>query len=119
MLYAAFLALLIASASAQEASIASAESSKCLEVRDFANIKDGSPVQMLVEQDLMISTTGLMVNFFLYRNNCDNSTGQIWNIFSGLTEIKLADPNLNFCVDAIDGQYISLQARILEYLTVH
>ena len=40
----------------------------------------------------------------LLRNNCDNSTSQIWNIFSGLTEIKLADPNLDFCIDAVDGE---------------
>ena len=107
MLYAVLLTLLVASVSAQEASIASASSSKCLEVRDFANIKDGNAVQMLVEQDLMISITDLIV-----RNVCDNSTAQIWQIFSGLTQVKLADPNLNFCIDAVDGQYISLLARM-------
>ena len=61
MLYAAFLTLLIASAGAQEASIASAKSSKCLEVREFANIKDGNAVQMLVGQSLI---TCLIVSSF-------------------------------------------------------
>lgn len=53
MLYAAFLTLLIASVSAQDASISTASSAlpKCLEVRNFANIKNGHAVQMLVEQD--------------------------------------------------------------------
>ena len=40
----------------------------------------------------------------LLRNDCDNSTSQIWTIFTGLTEIKLADPNLDFCIDAVDGE---------------
>ena len=43
----------------------------------------------------------------------------MWEIVSGLTEIKLA--NDRFCMDAIDGQYIffeSLLARMQEYLTV-
>ena len=40
----------------------------------------------------------------LLRNNCDNSTSQTWNIFSGLTEVKLADPDLNFCIDAKIGE---------------
>ena len=40
----------------------------------------------------------------LLRNNCDNSTSQTWNIFSGLTEVKLADPSLNFCIDAKTGE---------------
>ena len=66
MLYAAFLTLLIASVSAQEASISSALSSKCLEVRNFAKIKDGHAVQMLVEQDLMITTTGLQSLIYLF-----------------------------------------------------
>lgn len=68
----------------QDASISSASNSKCIEVRNFAKIKDGAVVQV---------------------HECNNSTAQIWQIFSGLTEIKLADPNLNFCVDAIDVDY--------------
>ncbi|KAI9232437.1 MAG: ricin B lectin domain-containing protein [Podila humilis] len=65
----------------QEALISSASSSKCIEVQNFSKIRDGSVVEL---------------------NDCNNSTAQMWNIFSGLTEVKLADPDLNFCIDAID-----------------
>ena len=48
---------------------------------------------------------------FIYkkRNTCNNSTAQQWEIFSGLTEVKLADLDLKtkFCLDAKTGQYIS------------
>ncbi|KAF8344864.1 ricin B lectin domain-containing protein [Amanita rubescens] len=65
-------------AQAPTASISSAHSSKCLAVR-------GSK---------FVDHTAIVIN------DCDNSTSQLWQIYSGLTEVKLADPNINFCVDA-------------------
>ncbi|KAF8340236.1 ricin B lectin domain-containing protein [Amanita rubescens] len=67
-------------AQAPVASISSAQSSKCLAVRG-SKFVDGTHI---------------------VTNDCDNSTSQQWEIFSGLTEVKLADPGLaiTFCVDA-------------------
>jgi len=48
-------------------------------------------------------------NRYSFRLDCNNSTAQQWEIFSGLTEVRVADPELEvkFCLDAIDGPYIS------------
>ncbi|KAF8811220.1 ricin B-like lectin [Phlegmacium glaucopus] len=83
MLHATFLSLIvagIASAQGPTASISSAESSKCLNVKG-ASFKDGTAVDI---------------------NDCNNSTAQTWEIYSGLTEVIVAGPDLTtkFCLDA-------------------
>lgn len=42
----------------------------------------------------------------LHRYDCNNSTGQVWEIYSGLTQVQVADEALStkFCIDAKTGE---------------
>ena len=127
MLFAAFLTLLIASVSTEGVTIspASSQGSKCLQVRDFDNIKNRNAVQMLVEQDI----TGLIVNIFIFfiyfRSDCSEfvAPSQSWQINLGVTFVRLdplVDLGHNFCMDAVNGLCISFAGSNAgrKYLTV-
>ncbi|KAJ6543908.1 ricin B lectin domain-containing protein [Mycena capillaripes] len=66
------------SAQGPVASISSAQSSKCLQVRG-SKFHDGTAVETF---------------------NCNNSRGQQWENFSGLTEIIVENLGKRFCLDA-------------------
>ena len=111
MLCATLLSLLIASASAQShnITISSPTSGKCLEVRDFAHVKSGSAVQMLVFYFWLFNNSWnfLIVIIIIFRNDCNDSVAQVWSYYyrgDARAQIRLGHLSPNFCLDAVNGQ---------------